>query len=658
MATYYVDGQKGNDSNDGSTNRPWKSIGKAVSSVRSGDEVRIRTGVYHETIRFTTSKTKWVADTGHTPAIDGRYHEGLFSNGRLPNPKPGMGFHPENPAGNMVLLGAEGVILDGVTLRNCAGTAVAISASNCIVRNCRIDFIYDTAIRISGPGYKDNCIVENNICTRLSFRNYDPDRIGAGPARQSGSIVSVESRDSIFRNNVVAYSHGQGIAAARGTLRLIMEGNIVHTCGHVHMYNTRGRDTIIRNNLIYHTYNPAFIQSADRRPPAGIGWGDEGASSSFPHSTGGQIYNNIVIGLGILFNVANNSHNYNTQLNNCYIGYNTFIGLSKTWNGIRIAGNLQGRPHLSALFENNIIYNVASDIGRAIGDISGVAFRNNLWGTLPPQAMRGSGDRMGNPNLVNALAPLVGQFPAPDTNLDPRNYQLTSRSTLAIGNASDGSRINGLQPPNISKDFYGASRDAKPDIGADEYSGVTEQIAANFSIGPGQTAGQLPHTVDFTDKSTSTRPIVTHLWEFGDGETATEANPSHTYTKAGSFDVSLTVTNDQGQSDKMTRAGLISVIQSPSTLIPSTFRRFILRRVADNQVMAFGAQYPDLHCVMVWNEEPFHILNYADIEELQSEYEEDGTIELVWLDSEDEDQFDFLLDLNEENLVLDALVQG
>jgi hypothetical protein len=656
MATYFVDGRNGNDSGDGSTNRPWKSIGKATSSVRSGDEVRIRTGVYHETLRLNTSNTRWVADTGHTPVIDGRYHDGLFdSKGNLPNPKPGMGFHPDNWEGNMVALSAERVVMDGITLRNCAGTAVGISASNCIVRNCRIDFIYNTAIRISGSGYKDNCIVENNICSRLSVRYYDPDRGGAGPARVGGAIVSVESRDSVFRNNVVAYCHGQGIAAARGTLRLTMEGNIVHTCAHVHLYITLARDTIMRNNLAYHTYLPDFLPGG--YPPSGIVVGDEGFPSGWPPSTGGEIYNNIVIGLGRLFDVRNNT-NYNTQLTNCYIGHNTFIGLSKTNIGIRIAGNIQGRPHQSAIFENNIIYN-APEIGRATADISAIAFRNNLWGTQPPQAMHGSGDRTGNPNLVNALAPLVSRFPSPESSLDPRNYQLTSRSTLAIGMASDGSRANGIQPPTISKDFYGASRDAKPDIGAHEYLGTTEQIAANFSVGPGQTTGQLPHTVDFTDKSTSTRPITTHLWEFGDGETATEANPSHTYTQAGSYDVTLTVTNDQGQTDKMTRAGLISVIQSPSTVIPTTFRRFVLRRVAESQVLAFGTQYPDLHCVMVWNEEPFHILNFAGIEEVQAEYVEDETIELVWLDSEDEDQFDFLFDLGEETLTLEAaLMQG
>jgi PKD repeat protein len=54
-------------------------------------------------------------------------------------------------------------------------------------------------------------------------------------------------------------------------------------------------------------------------------------------------------------------------------------------------------------------------------------------------------------------------------------------------------------------------------------------------------------TADFTDESTdSDGSIVAWSWDFGDGNTSTEQNPSHTYATEGSYDVSLTVTDDQG----------------------------------------------------------------------------------------------------------------
>ncbi|MBD1557669.1 M6 family metalloprotease domain-containing protein [Vibrio sp. S9_S30] len=40
--------------------------------------------------------------------------------------------------------------------------------------------------------------------------------------------------------------------------------------------------------------------------------------------------------------------------------------------------------------------------------------------------------------------------------------------------------------------------------------------------------------------------IVSYLWDFGNGQTSTEANPSWRYSKAGEYTVVLTVTDDQG----------------------------------------------------------------------------------------------------------------
>lgn len=49
----------------------------------------------------------------------------------------------------------------------------------------------------------------------------------------------------------------------------------------------------------------------------------------------------------------------------------------------------------------------------------------------------------------------------------------------------------------------------------------------------------------FTDESTSGEcgQIVSYLWDFGDGTTSTEQSPTHTYSDAGPWFVSLTVTD-------------------------------------------------------------------------------------------------------------------
>jgi subtilisin len=54
-------------------------------------------------------------------------------------------------------------------------------------------------------------------------------------------------------------------------------------------------------------------------------------------------------------------------------------------------------------------------------------------------------------------------------------------------------------------------------------------------------------TVTFTDTSTdSDGAIATWSWNFGDGATSVQQNPSHTYAAGGTYNVSLTVTDDDG----------------------------------------------------------------------------------------------------------------
>ncbi len=57
---------------------------------------------------------------------------------------------------------------------------------------------------------------------------------------------------------------------------------------------------------------------------------------------------------------------------------------------------------------------------------------------------------------------------------------------------------------------------------------------------------------DSSDSADSDGTIASYAWNFGDGGTATQADPSHSFAAAGSYDVELTVTDDDGASDTMT----------------------------------------------------------------------------------------------------------
>lgn len=68
------------------------------------------------------------------------------------------------------------------------------------------------------------------------------------------------------------------------------------------------------------------------------------------------------------------------------------------------------------------------------------------------------------------------------------------------------------------------------------------------------TSGTIPVIVSFRD--TSSNNPTSWLWNFGDGQTSRQRNPSHLYNSAGSFNVTLTATNSGG-SNTLTKNGYI-----------------------------------------------------------------------------------------------------
>ncbi len=67
---------------------------------------------------------------------------------------------------------------------------------------------------------------------------------------------------------------------------------------------------------------------------------------------------------------------------------------------------------------------------------------------------------------------------------------------------------------------------------------------ADFSAEP--PMGEAPLTVQFTDLSRGDIDRDGYFWSFGDGETSTERDTTHTYQNEGIYDVSLTVTGPGG----------------------------------------------------------------------------------------------------------------
>lgn len=64
-------------------------------------------------------------------------------------------------------------------------------------------------------------------------------------------------------------------------------------------------------------------------------------------------------------------------------------------------------------------------------------------------------------------------------------------------------------------------------------------VPGSYSISAGPT-----YSVQFV--SSYNKPVLNYLWNFGDGTSSTQANPIHSYSKAGKYKVNLTVTSTGG----------------------------------------------------------------------------------------------------------------
>ncbi|MFI7342706.1 PQQ-dependent sugar dehydrogenase [Streptomyces sp. NPDC050085] len=99
-----------------------------------------------------------------------------------------------------------------------------------------------------------------------------------------------------------------------------------------------------------------------------------------------------------------------------------------------------------------------------------------------------------------------------------------------------------------------------------------------------KTSGALPLTVQFSSAGSSDpegQPL-TYSWDFGDGTTSTQANPSHTYTTKGTYRPTLTVKDPAGLT------GTASLVVTAGNTAPAVD----LQLPADGQLFAFGDTVP------------------------------------------------------------------
>ncbi len=138
----------------------------------------------------------------------------------------------------------------------------------------------------------------------------------------------------------------------------------------------------------------------------------------------------------------------------------------------------------------------------------------------------------------------------------------------------------------------------------DDMAPTADTVVASFQFAISNTNWQEVTFSNFSQNATS------YSWDFGDGETSTEKDPTHTYAAAGSYTVKLTATGDGGSSSKSETFNITDPNAAASFLAGSGSKTWYLDRVdvalgigpneGDNSWWGFGINTPhgDRPCIL------------------------------------------------------------
>ena len=193
---------------------------------------------------------------------------------------------------------------------------------------------------------------------------------------------------------------------------------------------------------------------------------------------------------------------------------------------------------------------------------------------------RHGSDTIIRPGLIEVTPRPVASFTANRTSgTSPLAVRFTDTSTGAPTSWSwvfgDGGTSNAQHPVHVFQNtgVYSVQLTvSNPTANSTEtkngYIVVGDLMRANFEFVTSNADNTAPLTVAFTDRS-SGKPLW-YTWKFGDGFQSTDKNPIHTYTRPGTYTVTLTVTGDKGTDSISKTIEVKSLLRAEFVAEPTT----------------------------------------------------------------------------------------
>jgi PKD repeat protein len=375
---------------------------------------------------------------------------------------------------------------------------------------------------------------------------------GADPLNKGGGIYIDGSNPTIsnstIRDNFAVYSGG-GIYLNNSNATLIGNSIINNQAGQGGTSNGGGlailySNPVVTDNVI--SGNSVAI-AGTYTTPSGYGGG------LFLRSSDATFTGNLISD-----NHVNGSANSYARGGGLYLYYGSPVFVNNTISG----NSVENSSGDYSIKEGGGIYTYNSNptfVNTILWNDSPQELFANDYGAISTYTFAYSDVQGGQAGIVTNNSVNVN-WEAGNIDSDPRftdaasgDFTLQSNSP-AVDAGTAYFESNGQVLVDLSSSEYNS---AAPDMGAFESDfsgggGSNQSPVAVAAANP--QSGDAPLTVQFNSDGSydPDGTIATIVWDFGDGGTSNEANPSHTYANSGTYNVVLTVTDDQGAAGSAT----------------------------------------------------------------------------------------------------------